>query len=107
MPPPPPQQKPNEVPQAQTTLVFPNLFTSGLAMIPLLFLIAFHVGAGYLSYQKYGNLGWASLDFLFPYFYYPYYAFFLAKEPAPTASVLPAMVGGKKGLNGLLKKLFK
>ena len=76
-----------------------------MALIPALFLIVFHVGAGYLSYQKYANMGWAFLDFLFPYLYYPYYAFVLAKEPAP--STFPSMVGGKKGLNGLVKTIGK
>jgi hypothetical protein len=64
-------------------------------------LIAFHIGAGYLSYQKYGSLGWAFLDFLFAYFYYPYYAFFLAKDPGPSMG----MMGGKRG--GFLKTIAK
>lgn len=109
---PPPPQDSREVPEVQATLAVPatgwNALMGGLAIIPILFLIAFHVGAGYLSYQKYANMGWAFLDFLFPYLYYPYYAFFLAKESAPAAT-LPAMVGGKamKGLNGLMKGLMK
>lgn len=111
-PPPPPAKNPNapEVPQAQATLALPNGFgivSSTMLLIPGLILLAFHLGAGYLSYQKYGNLGWAFLDFIFAYFYYPYYSFFLAKEPAPSVSMLPAMVGGKKGLNGLMKGLMK
>ncbi len=110
MPPSPPNPPPPEADtrQAQATLsIVPTGFgalNSIVLLIPALFLIAFHVGAGYLSYQKYGNMGWAFLDFLFAYFYYPYYAFFLAKEPAPSA--LPAMLGGgKKG--GFLKTLTK
>lgn len=102
--------EPTKTPEVQATLALPNVsgfFASGFMLIPLMILLAFHVGAGYLSYQKYGNLGWAFLDFLFAYFYYPYYAFFLAKEPAPSASILPAMVGGKKGLGGLMKGLIK
>ena len=106
---PPPPKDPREVPEVQATFAIPatgwSALTSGLAIIPVLFLIAFHVGAGYLSYQKYANMGWAFLDFLFPYLYYPYYAFFLAKESPP--SMLPAMVGGKKGLNGLVKGVMK
>ena len=68
------------------------------ALIPILFLIAFHVGAGYLSYQKYGSIGWAILDFLFAYFYYPYYAFFLATPPAPTGFIggLKKLMGGRR-----------
>jgi hypothetical protein len=107
---PPPPMDTRKDQQAQATLVIPTGFDalgSIVLIIPALLLIAFHVGAGYLSYQKYGNIGWAFLDFLFAYFYYPYYAFYLAKEPAPSA--LPAMLGGgKKGgvmkmLNSLLK----
>jgi energy-coupling factor transporter transmembrane protein EcfT len=76
---------------------------AGLAIIPILFFIAFHVGAGYLSYQKYGNIGWAFVNFIFAYFYYPYYAFFLAKEAPP--SMMPAIIGGKRG--GVFKALGK
>lgn len=110
-PAPPPPKDPRAPPEVQATLAVPatgwSALTSALALIPALFLIAFHVGAGYLSYQKYGNIGWASLDFLFPYLYYPYYAFFLAKEAAPAASVMPAMVGGMKGVGGLMKAVKK
>lgn len=73
----------------------------GLALIPLFLLLAFHIGAGYLSYQKYGSGFYAFINFIFAYFYYPYYAFFLAKEPAPTP-MMPAMIGGKS-----FRKLFK
>ena len=94
--------------QPQATLVIPTGFDalgSIVLIIPALLLIAFHVGAGYLSYQKYGNMGWAFLDFLFAYFYYPYYAFFLAKDPGPSMG----MVGGKsmKGLGKMLSSLMK
>jgi hypothetical protein len=51
--------------------------------------LAFHVGAGYLSYQKYGSILWAIVDFLFAYFYYPYYAFFLSGTV-----VEPTLMGG-------------
>jgi len=74
------------------------------ALIPIMILIAFHVGAGYLSYQKYGSFLWAFLDVIFAYFYYPYYAFFLAKDPGPSMG----MVGGRKSLaKVLLGKWFK
>jgi hypothetical protein len=69
----------------------------GLALLPLLFLLFFHFGAGYLSYQKYGSMMWAVVDFIFAYFYYPYYAFFLAKDPSPQPM---GMIGG-------MAKLFK
>ena len=69
------------------------------ALIPIVLLVAFHVGAGYLSYQKYGSFGWAVLDFIFAYFYYPYYAFFLSGESAAPA---PMMGGMMKGLAKML-----
>ena len=77
---------------------------AGLALIPLLFFLAFHIGAGYLSYQKYGSGFWAFIDFIFAYLYYPYYAFFLAKDPAPAPV---SMVGGRSGIGKLLKKMMK
>jgi hypothetical protein len=109
-PPPPPSQPTNTAPQQpQTLLTIPTglgVLSTSFLLIPFFLLLAFHLGAGYLSYQKYGNMGWAFLNFIFAYFYYPYYAFFLAKEPAPSA--LPAMVGGKamKGLGKMLKGVF-
>jgi hypothetical protein len=54
-----------------------------VAIFSFIFFLAFHIGAGYLSYQKYGSMMWAVLDFIFAYFYYPYYAFFLAKDVPP------------------------
>jgi hypothetical protein len=105
-----PNDKPT-TPQVQATFAAPltglTAMSSAVLIIPIVFFIAFHVGAGYLSYQKYGSMAWAFLDFLFAYFYYPYYAFFLAKEPAPTP-MMPAMIGGRKGLvHKLLGKYFK
>jgi hypothetical protein len=64
---------------------------AGVGIFSLLFLLFFHIGAGYLSYQKYGSMFWAVIDFLFAYFYYPYYAFFLAKDVPPQT-----MFGGRK-----------
>ena len=69
-------------------------FSGIFFILPLLFLIVFHVGAGYLSYQKNGSAGWAFLSFLFAYFYYPYYAFTSA-APAPAT-----MFGGLRKLMG-------
>jgi hypothetical protein len=63
----------------------------GLAILPILFFLFFHLGAGYLSYQKYGSIMWAVLDFFFAYFYYPYYAFFLAKDVPPQS-----IIGGRR-----------
>jgi uncharacterized RDD family membrane protein YckC len=62
------------------------------AIVVLIPLILFHLGAGVLSYQKYGSIGWAFLDFIFAYFYYPYYALVLSRESAPAP-----MMGGMKG----------
>jgi energy-coupling factor transporter transmembrane protein EcfT len=62
-----------------------------VAIFSLVFFLAFHIGAGYLSFQKYGSFLWAVLDFIFPYFYYPYYAFFLAKDVPPQT-----MFGGRR-----------
>lgn len=68
-----------------------------VTIISLFFLLFFHVGAGYLSYQKYGSMLWAIVDFIFAYFYYPYYAFFLASDPSPQPM----------GMMGGMAKLFK
>jgi hypothetical protein len=62
-----------------------------VGIFSLIFFLAFHIGAGYLSYQKYGSMMWAVIDFIFAYFYYPYYAFFLAKDVPPQP-----MFGGRK-----------
>jgi hypothetical protein len=98
----PPVTAPATAPGTPTTLT--NEQTSGvmavfgvLAFIPLLLLLFFHLGAGYLSYQKYGSMLWAVVNFIFAYFYYPYYAFFLARDPSPQPM---GMLGG-------MAKLFK
>ena len=73
----------------------------GVAVLPIIFLIVFHAGAAYLSYQKYQSGLWAFIDFLFAYFYYPYYAFFLSGTPAyAEPSPINTMMGG-------FKKLFR
>jgi len=98
--PPPPPVTPQAAGDVQAVLTLPTGFgvlTSAVMLIPLFILLIFHLGAGYLSYQKYGNLGWAFLNFIFAYFYYPYYAFFLAKDPSPQPM---GMIGG-------MAKLFK
>ena len=106
VPPPPPPK--DTTPQANATLVVPGagVVASTVMLIPLLILFVFHLGAAYLSYQKYGSIGWAFFNFFFAYFYYPYYAFFLAREPAPSA--LPMMMGGgMKGLSKMIGKMMK
>lgn len=99
---PPPQKTRDQVPEATATVSVPatgfGAILGGLAILPIVFLIVFHVGAGYLSFQKFGNWGWAFLDFLFAYFYYPYYAFFLA-SPQP-AEPINAMMGGLRKIMG-------
>lgn len=107
--PPPPQDPREKVPSATATLIAPatgfGAILGGLAVLPIIFLIVFHAGAGYLSYQKFGNMGWAFLDFLFAYFYYPYYAFFLANAPASMeASPINTMMGGMMKLMGARRR---
>jgi hypothetical protein len=76
-----------ETPSTEAKVVTPPsgfwALMGGIAVLPILFFLVFHLGAGYLSYQKYGSIMWAVLDFFFAYFYYPYYAFFLAKDVPP------------------------
>lgn len=62
------------------------------------YMLFFHVGAGVLSYRKYGSMGWAVIAGIFAYVYYPYYAF-TATSPAEAA---PAPLIG-----GMLKAAFK
>lgn len=78
---------------------------SMFAIIPILFTIFFHLGASFLSYQKYGSVGWAILDFFFAVFYYPYYAFFLLKDPVQ-APAAPMMGGKRNGIFKFVKKWF-
>ena len=74
-----------------------NSTTSILATVSyvLVVIIALliHIGAGKLSYDKYGSIGWAILAGFFAYFYYPYYAFFVSSRQT-------SMFGG-------LRKLLK
>jgi hypothetical protein len=98
----PPKEEKKE---ATATLVAPatgfGAILGGLAVLPIIFLIVFHAGAAYLSYQKYQSGMWAFVNFLFAYFYYPYYAFFLANAPAGVEpSPINTMMGG-------LRKLMK
>lgn len=70
-----------------------------LLLVPVFLMIAFHVGAGYLSYQKYGSGIYAFLGFLLPYFYYPYYAFFLSGCPITQQPIMGGFqkLLGRKG----------
>lgn len=65
-----------------------------LAIVPILFTIIFHLGAAFLSYKKYGSIGWAILNFFFAVFYYPYYAF--ALNDGVTESSQPSLLGGRR-----------
>jgi uncharacterized RDD family membrane protein YckC len=66
---------------------------SGLwALLLLIWAIAFHAGAAFLSYRNYGSAIWAILDFIFAAFYYPYYALVLN---APSAAPPPLIGMGK------------
>lgn len=80
-----------------TTLALPTFSWPNLGSAYVLFLVIymflFHVGAGVLSYRKYGSMGWAVLAGFFAYFYYPYYAF-TASSPAPEAAVAAPIIGG-------------
>jgi hypothetical protein len=103
----PPAPPKDQVPEATATLSVPatgfGAILGGLAILPIIFLIVFHAGAGYLSFQKFGNWGWAFLDFLFAYFYYPYYAFFLtgaSAQPEP----INAMMGGMMKVFGARRR---
>jgi hypothetical protein len=81
---------------ATRALGMTGAFSGIFFILPLLFLVVFHAGAGYLSYQKNGSAGWAFLSFLFAVFYYPYYAFTsAAPAPAPTT-----IFGGLRKLMG-------
>jgi len=84
-----------------TATVNPLVMAYGTLMVvfSVLFAVFFSLGAAFLSYRKFQSLGWAFLDFWFPYFYYPYYAFFLNEAPAPTGIL--GMTGG--GMKKIMK----
>lgn len=98
--PPPPKDEKKE-PSVNTTLAIPDTGFSailgGLAILPIVFLIVFHSGAAYLSYQKYQSGLWALVDFIFAYFYYPYYAFYLSSPPQQTIfGAMRKVMGGRR-----------
>jgi hypothetical protein len=84
-----------------TATVNPLVMAYGTLMVvfSVLFALFFSLGAALLSYRKFQSLGWAFLDFWFPYFYYPYYAFFLNEAPPPSTGIL--------GMTGGMKKIMK
>lgn len=106
--PPPAEDTRKNTPTATATLAIPATgyaaFMGGLAILPIIFLIVFHAGAAYLSYQKYQSGMWAFIDFLFAYFYYPYYAFFLTNAPAGMEpSPINTMMGGLRKMMRMRK----
>ena len=52
--------------------------------------LIFSYGAAKLSYDMFGSVGWAILDFIFSWFYYPYYALFLNKPTPPALGIVGA-----------------
>ncbi len=62
-----------------------------MGIFSFLFFIAFSYGAAKLSYDKFGNIWWAILDFFFASLYYPYYAIFL-NTPQQSSSIF----GGRR-----------
>ena len=112
-PPPPPADVPPttlpDVPDVAASAEVPSWLKVGgigvmvLGVLVSLYFFAFHLGAAVLSYRTYGSFLWAILDFFFPYFYYPYYAF-VAGVPEPATG--PAMMGGaaKRVAKGLMSR---
>jgi len=63
------------------------------SILSIVFGLIFCIGAAKLSYDRFGSAGWAFLDFLFAYFYYPYYAFFIS---GPVQQPSSSLFGGKR-----------
>ena len=63
---------------ASVGITLGSMMTISLSLIAHLI---FSYGAAKLSYDMFGSVGWAVLDFIFSWFYYPYYALFLHKAP--------------------------
>ena len=69
-------------------------------LVPIIFGFIFAYGAAKLSFDRYGSFGWALLDFVFPMFYYPYYAIFVSKPASASPTILGAMRGGVQAAMG-------
>ncbi len=69
---------PDQQNQATAATGIALAFASLTGIASLLFYVMFSYGAAKLSYDKFGSVGWAILDFIFAAFYYPYYAIFLS-----------------------------
>lgn len=71
--------------KTDSTAAIGDVFAMGLGgFASLLFLLVFSYGAAKLSYDKFGSIGWAILNFFFATFYYPYYAIFLNAPSGPS-----------------------
>jgi len=65
-------------------------FSTGFIIFVVIFLFLIPgIGAAKLSYDKYQSLGWAIVCFIFPGFYYVFYAFFISSRSVP-------MMGGRR-----------
>jgi hypothetical protein len=74
---------PPTAPASTSSSIFAGFEAILYILFFLLLLLGPAVSAAKLSYDKYGSFLWAALDFFFPVFYIPYYAFFLN---TPTSS---------------------
>ena len=92
--PPPLQQQPEEKPINVSSTIMGLI--GGFAIIPIIVGFIFALGAAVLSYRHFGSIGWAILDFFFPYFYYPYYALVLDKPQPSSPTGFQAIMGGAK-----------
>ena len=71
--------------KTDSTAAYGGVFAMGLGgFASLLCLLVFSYGAAKLSYDKFGSIGWAVLNFFFASFYYPYYAIFLSGPQGST-----------------------
>jgi hypothetical protein len=96
----PPVDSPTTTEGATVGLKTGGTLAMVLGVLVFLYFLAFHLGAAVLSYQKFGSFLWAILDFFFPYFYYPYYAFVAGKQ-----EVAPVETTGMAG--GALRRLMR
>ena len=77
-------------PGASTSVVDTSSIMSMLSVsMGVIVHLIFSYGAAKLSYDKFGSVGWAILDFFFSWIYYPYYALFL-NTPSPALGIVGA-----------------
>ena len=83
-------------PGAATSVVNTASIMSMLSVsLGVIFHLIFACGAARLSYDKFGSVGWAVLDFFFSWVYYPYYALFL-NTPSPALGIVGSARKWKK-----------